>query len=60
MIESLGIENMLIIKFDKDFSQLNPDKFLEKYIVDGIGAKEVQPMILMVSLSAVQRFEGQF
>ena len=41
MIESLGIENMLVINFDKDFSQLNPDKFLEKYIVDGIGAKEV-------------------
>ncbi len=41
MIESCGIENMLIIKFTKEFSQLDPDKFLEKYIVDGIGAREV-------------------
>lgn len=41
MAESLGIENMLIIKFNKEFSQLDPDKFIEKYIIDGIGAKEV-------------------
>ena len=41
MAESLGIENMLIIKFTKEFSQLGPDKFIEKYIVDGMGAKEV-------------------
>ena len=41
LIESFGIENMLIIKFTKEFSQLSPDKFLEKYIVDGIGAREV-------------------
>ncbi len=41
LIESFGIENMLIIKFTKEFSQLGPDKFLEKYIVDGIGAREV-------------------
>ena len=41
MAESLGIENMLIVKFTKEFSQLSPDKFIEKYIVDGIGAKKV-------------------
>jgi riboflavin kinase/FMN adenylyltransferase len=41
MAESLGIENMLIVKFTKEFSQLGPDKFIEKYIVGGIGAKEV-------------------
>ena len=41
LIESIGIEHMLIIKFTKEFSQLGPDKFLEKYIVDGIGAREV-------------------
>ena len=41
MAELLGIENMLITKFTKEFSQLGPDKFIEKYIVDGIGAKEV-------------------
>jgi len=41
MAKSLGIENMLIVKFTKEFSQLGPNKFIEKYIVDGIGAKEV-------------------
>jgi len=41
LIESIGIEHMLIIKFTKEFSQLGPDKFLKKYIVDGIGAREV-------------------
>jgi riboflavin kinase/FMN adenylyltransferase len=41
ILEQLGIENMLIIKFSKEFSQLTPDVFIEKYIVNGIGAKEV-------------------
>ena len=41
MLSQLGIENMLIVKFSKEFSQLTPDAFIEKYIVDGIGAKEV-------------------
>jgi riboflavin kinase/FMN adenylyltransferase len=41
MVESLGIENMLIVRFTKEFSQLGPDKFIEKYIVDCIGSKEV-------------------
>lgn len=41
MIEKLGIENLLIINFTKEFSQLSPQKFIEKYIVEGIGAKEV-------------------
>jgi riboflavin kinase / FMN adenylyltransferase len=41
MIEKLGIENLLIINFTKEFSQLSPQKFIEKYIVQSIGAKEV-------------------
>jgi riboflavin kinase/FMN adenylyltransferase len=41
MLEALGIDNMLIINFTREFSQLNPDLFIEKYIVKGIGAKEV-------------------
>jgi len=41
LFESFGIENVLIIEFTEEFSQLSPDKFIEKYIVDGIGAKEV-------------------
>jgi riboflavin kinase/FMN adenylyltransferase len=41
MLSRLGIENMLIVKFSKEFSQLTPDAFIENYIVNGIGAKEV-------------------
>ena len=41
IIEKLGIENLLIINFTKEFSQLSPQKFIEKYIVQSIGAKEV-------------------
>jgi len=41
MLSQLGIENMLIVKFSKEFSQLTPDVFIENYIVNGIGAKEV-------------------
>ena len=41
MLDSFGIENMLIINFTKEFSQLSPDQFVDKFIVQGIGAREV-------------------
>lgn len=41
MLSDLGIENMLVVKFSREFSQLTPDAFIENYIVNGIGAKEV-------------------
>ncbi|MFC2103278.1 bifunctional riboflavin kinase/FAD synthetase [Bacteroidota bacterium] len=41
MLRKLGIENMLVVQFSKEFSQLTPDMFIEKYIINGIGAKEV-------------------
>ena len=41
MFESLGIQNLLIINFTKKFSKLSPDAFIDNYVVNGIGAKEV-------------------
>lgn len=41
MLGKLGIENLLVIKFSKEFSQLTPDMFIDKFIVNGIGASEV-------------------
>ena len=41
MFEEFGIQNLLIIKFTKEFSQLSPDKFIENYIINGIGAREI-------------------
>jgi riboflavin kinase/FMN adenylyltransferase len=41
LFEALGIENLLIINFTKKFSQLSPEKFIEKFVVKGIGTKEL-------------------
>lgn len=41
LIESLGIENLLIINFTKEFSQLSPDEFIDKIILQTIGAKKI-------------------
>ncbi|MFO7448448.1 MAG: bifunctional riboflavin kinase/FAD synthetase [Ignavibacteriaceae bacterium] len=36
-----GIDNLLIINFTKEFSQLTSDEFLKRYIIDGIGVSEI-------------------
>lgn len=41
IFRSLGIENLLIVNFTKKFSRLSPDAFIENYIINGIGTKEV-------------------
>jgi len=41
LLESLGVENLLIINFTKEFSQLSPDEFIDKIIIKTIGAKEI-------------------
>ena len=41
IFETLGIENLLIVNFTKKFSQLNPEKFIDKFVVKGIGTKEI-------------------
>ncbi len=41
MLESLGVDNLLVINFTKEFSQLTPDEFIDEYVVKGVGVKEV-------------------
>ena len=41
ILKDSGIQNLLVIKFTKEFSQLSSEEFFKKYIIDGIGIKEV-------------------
>jgi riboflavin kinase / FMN adenylyltransferase len=40
ILSSIGIENLFIINFTKEFSQQAPDEFILKYMVKGTGIKE--------------------
>lgn len=41
ILEELGIDNVLVIPFTKEFSQLTPEEFFKKYILEGIGVKKM-------------------
>jgi len=41
VLETLGIDNLLIIKFTHEFSQLSAEQFFKKYIIDGTGIREI-------------------
>ncbi len=41
ILETLGIKNLLIIKFTEEFSQIAPDDFILNYIINRIGVKEI-------------------
>jgi riboflavin kinase / FMN adenylyltransferase len=41
LLESLGIQNLLVIKFTKEFSQISADDFVINYIIKYIGLKEI-------------------
>ncbi|OGU70343.1 MAG: riboflavin biosynthesis protein RibF [Ignavibacteria bacterium RBG_16_34_14] len=41
VLEKLGIENLFVINFTKEFSQLPAEKFFSDYIINGIGLKEI-------------------
>ena len=38
ILEKAGIENLMVINFTKEFSQLTSDEFIKQFIVDKIGA----------------------
>jgi len=40
LFEDLGIDNLLVIKFTEEFSQLTSEEFLNKYIINGTGVSE--------------------
>lgn len=41
ILKESGIQNMLVIKFTREFSQLSSEEFFTKYIINGLGIKEV-------------------
>lgn len=40
ILASLGIENLFIVNFTKEFSQQSPDDFILNYLINGIGLRE--------------------
>jgi riboflavin kinase/FMN adenylyltransferase len=41
ILDKCGIENVLVIEFTPEFSQINYEAFIEKYLVYGIGVKNI-------------------
>lgn len=41
ILESYGIDNLLVINFTIEFSQLTSEEFLNKFIINGTGIREV-------------------
>lgn len=41
VIKSFGLGNIFLINFTSEFSQQSPEEFINKYIINGIGAKEI-------------------
>lgn len=41
MLNKMGLENLFIINFTKEFSQQPPIEFFKKYIINGIGIKAI-------------------
>lgn len=41
VLEKLGIMNLLVINFTKEFSQLSAEEFFKDYIIDRIGVKDI-------------------
>lgn len=41
LLEKHGVENLLIVEFTKDFSALSAEEFIFKYLINGIGLREI-------------------
>ena len=41
LLEQIGIQNVLVIKFTKEFSQLSATEFFQKYVLKGIGIRQI-------------------
>ena len=41
LLDSLGIQNLLVIKFTKEFSQTSAEDFILNYVLKFIGLKEI-------------------
>jgi riboflavin kinase/FMN adenylyltransferase len=41
ILEQIGLENIFVINFTIEFSRQTPEEFVKKYLVNGIGLKEI-------------------
>jgi riboflavin kinase/FMN adenylyltransferase len=41
ILEQLGLGNLFVINFTTEFSKQSPEEFVKKYLVDGVGLKEI-------------------
>ena len=41
IVKSFGMQNVFVVNFTREFSQQSPEEFIQKYIIDGIGVKEI-------------------
>jgi riboflavin kinase / FMN adenylyltransferase len=41
ILEKLGLENLFVINFTTEFSKQSPEDFVKKYLIEGIGLKEI-------------------
>ena len=41
VIEGLGVDELVVIPFDEDFAQVPADEFVDRVLVDGLGAERV-------------------
>jgi riboflavin kinase/FMN adenylyltransferase len=42
VIEGLGVEELVVIPFDKQFSTIPPDEFCERILIERLGARQVR------------------
>lgn len=41
LLEQMGIDNLIVIPFDRDFSRLSYEEFVRSYLVDKVGVKSL-------------------
>jgi riboflavin kinase / FMN adenylyltransferase len=41
VIDGLGVRELVVIRFDEDFSHLGPDEFIDRVLVEQLGARKV-------------------
>lgn len=41
LLKEIGIHNVLVIRFTKEFSQLSANEFFQKFVLKGIGIREI-------------------
>src|SRR5438105_5283233 len=41
LIAELGVDELIVIPFDRDFASLTAEEFIDRVLVDGLGAVEV-------------------